>query len=387
MLAGRASIVRRSGGGAYTTIYRIVALVIGLGIGLLIAQGYITQESNVYQTIYQATFGSAYGATGVLSYAGPLTFTALAFAVGYKMRLWNLGAEGQLFMGAWAATGIAFTFPGLPGPLLIALMIIASAIGGAIWILVPALARIYLGVTEVVTTLMLNFVSILWMTYFALNVWPPTPRAPMITTKDIPLRADLPTVTMGGVTVEGGLIVAIGLAIVLAVAFRKTRFGYAVRLAGASPRAAEYAGIPIRRLQLRVFLLSGALGGMAGGLELVGSVHALSEDLSTNTGYNGVAVAVLAGSLFGLVPVMATVFGGLLAAGNALTIDGLSADATLFLTGFVLLLAAIGESASRFRFMFGTAGEEAPQRAPSVSADGRHGLRDAPPADAAKEVT
>ena len=88
---------------------------------------------------------------------------------------------------------------------------------------------------------------------------------------------------------------------------------------------------------------------MAGGFELVGSLHRLSTDLSNNTGYNGIAVAVLAGSAFAVVPVMALVFGGLLAAGNALTVDGLSTDATLFLTGFVLLLAAIGESASRFR--------------------------------------
>jgi ABC-type uncharacterized transport system permease subunit len=100
---------------------------------------------------------------------------------------------------------------------------------------------------------------------------------------------------------------------------------------------------------MRIFLLSGAIAGIAGGFELVGSVHRLSTDLSTNTGYNGIAVAVLAGSAFGVVPLMALVFGGLVAAGNALTLDGLSADSTLFLTGFVLLLAAIGESASRFR--------------------------------------
>jgi general nucleoside transport system permease protein len=352
VLAGRVSVVRRVGGGAHAGAYRIVALVVGLAIGALIAQTYVIKQGDVYHTIYQATFGTPYGATAVMSYAGPLTLTALAFAVGYKVRLWNLGGEGQLFMGAWAASGVAFTFPGIPGPLLIALMIVASAIGGALWVLVPALARIYLGVTEVVTTLMLNFVAILWMTYFALNVWPPTPRNPLIASKDLPARTDLPPLTVGQVTVEAGLIVAVCMAVVLAVAFRKTRFGFSVRVTGASPRAAEYAAIPIKRLQLRIFLLSGALAGLAGGLELVGSVHALSDELSTNTGYNGIGVAVLAGSVFAMVPVMALVFGGLLASGNALSIDGLSTDATLFLTGFVLLLAAVGESASRFRVIF-----------------------------------
>jgi simple sugar transport system permease protein len=348
VLAGRVNVVRRVGGGAHATVYRIVALVVGLAIGTAIAQAYVTGTDNVYNTIYQATFGSAYGATAVLSYAGPLTLTALAFAVTYKLRLWNLGGEGQLFMGAWAASGIAFTFPGIPGPLLIALMIVASAIAGALWVLVPALARVYLGVTEVVTTLMLNFVAILWITYFAFHVWPAS-GTPLATTRDLPSRTDVPPVTIGGVTVESGLIVGVGLAIALAVAFRTTRFGYAVRVTGASARAAEYAGIPIRRLQMRIFLLSGAIAGMAGGFEVVGSFHRLSTDLSSNTGYNGIAVAVLAGSAFGVVPLMALVFGGLLAAGNALTVDGLSTDATLFLTGFVLLLAAIGESASRFR--------------------------------------
>ena len=186
MLAGRVSVVRRVGGGAHATVYRIVALVVGLAIGTALAQTYV-QETNVYDTIYQATVGSAYGATAVLAYAAPLTLTALAFAVGYKLRLWNLGAEGQLFMGAWAATGIAFTFPGIPGPLLIALMIVASAIAGAIWVLLPALARVYLGVTEVVTTLMLNFVAILWVTYFAFHVWP-APGTPLATTADLPER-------------------------------------------------------------------------------------------------------------------------------------------------------------------------------------------------------
>ena len=351
MLGGRVSVVRRVGGGAHASAYRVAALAVGLAVGTLIAQTYVIKHGDVFNTIYDATFGTSYGATTVMSYAGPLTLTALAFAVGYKVKLWNLGAEGQLFIGAWAASGIAFTFPGIPGPLLIGLMLVASLIGGALWILVPALARVYLGVTEVVTTLMLNFVAILWMTYFALNVWPPTPRNPLIASKELPTRAELPTVTVGGTTVEAGLIVAVCLAVVLAVAFRKTRFGYAVRLTGASQRAAEYGGIPIRRLQLRILLLSGAIAGLAGGLELVGSVHSLSDELSTNTGYNGIGVAVLAGSVVAVVPLMALVFGGLLAAGNALSLDGLSTDATLFLTGFVLLLAAIGESASRFRLI------------------------------------
>lgn len=353
MLGGRISVVRRVGSGAHASAYRFVALAAGLAVGTLIAQTYVIQHGDVFDTIYQATFGTSYGATAVMSYAGPLTLTALAFALGYKIRLWNLGAEGQLFMGAWAASGIAFTFPGIPGPLLIGLMLVASAIGGALWVLVPALARIYLGVTEVVTTLMLNFVAILWMTYFALNVWPPTPRNPLIASKELPTRAELPPVTLGGTTIEAGLIVAVCLAVVLAVAFRTTRFGYAARITGASQRAAEYAGIPIRRLQLRILLLSGGIAGLAGGLELVGSVHSLSDELSTSTGYNGIGVAVLAGSVFAVVPLMALVFGGLLAAGNALSLDGLSTDATLFLTGFVLLLAAIGESASRFRLILG----------------------------------
>jgi simple sugar transport system permease protein len=381
MLAGRVHVVRRAGGGAHATIYRIVALVLGLAVGTAIAQGYV-RGANVYDTIYHATVGSAYGATAVLAYAGPLTLTALAFAVGYKLRLWNLGGEGQFFMGAWAASGIAFTFPGIPGPLLIALMIVASAIAGMLWVLLPALARVYLGVTEVVTTLMLNFVAILWITYFAFHVWP-APGTPLATTRDLPTRTNVPPVTIGGVTVESGLLVGVGLAIALAVAFRTTRFGYAVRVTGASARAAEYAGIPIRRLQMRIFLLSGAIAGTAGSFEVVGSLHRLSTDLSNSTGYNGIAVAVLAGSAFGVVPLMALVFGGLLAAGNALTVDGLSTDATLFLTGFVLMLAAVGESASRFRVMLSSAPTGA-----SVTASRPAGpAPPAPEAAAAKEPT
>jgi len=352
VLAGRVTVVQRVSGGAHAAVYRLVALVLALAVGTGLAQAFVVQQGNVYDRIYQATFGTGFGATTVLSYAVPLTLTALAFATAYKIKLWNIGGEGQLFIGAWAASGIAFTFPGIPGPLLIALMIAASAVGGALWILVPALARIYLGVTEVVTTLMLNFVAVLWMTYFALNVWPPTPRDPLITSKEIPTRADLPTFTIATVTIRVGLVIALAIALVLALVFRKTRFGYAVRLAGASQPAAEYAGIPIRRLQLRVLLLSGGLAGMAGGIELVGDVHRLSDELSTNTGYNGIGVAVLAGSVLAVVPLMALVFGGLLAAGYALRLDGLSTNATLFLTGFVLLLAAIGESASRFRVLF-----------------------------------
>jgi ABC-type uncharacterized transport system permease subunit len=352
VLGGRVTVVQRAGGGAHAAVYRVVALVAALAVGTGLAQAFVIQQGNVYDRIYQATFGTGYGSTTVLAYAVPLTFTALAFAVAYKIKLWNIGGEGQLFMGAWAASGVAFTFPGIPGPLLIGLMIAASAVGGALWILVPALARIFLGVTEVVTTLMLNFVAILLMTYFALNVWPPTPRDPLITSKAIPTRADLPTLTIGGVTFQAGLVVAVAIAVVLALVFRKTRFGYAVRLAGASRGAAEYAGIPIKLLQLRVLLLSGALAGLAGGIELVGDVHRLSDELSTNTGYNGIGVAVLAGSVLAVVPVMAVVFGGLLAAGYAMRLDGLSTNATLFLTGFVLLLAAIGESASRFKVLF-----------------------------------
>lgn len=304
----------------------------------------------VYSEMFGAAFTSYYGITDSLAVAIPIIFTGLAAAVAFRMRLYNIGAEGQLYVGAllaaWAALAIA---PGLPSPVAIAIVFAFGAIGGAVWILIPALARAYLGTSEIITTLLLNFVALYLMRYLiygSASYWRDPASTNFPQGKPIPEEAYLPV--FGLTRVHLGLAVALLAAMLLWVLLSRTRFGYDVRVVGDSESAAWYAGIPIRRTVVVVMLISGALAGLAGAGEVAGIAHALDPNgLAVNFGYTGIIVAALARSNPLAVVAVAVLLGGLQNAGTALQSipggGGVPVEVSYMLQGLILLCALAGE--------------------------------------------
>lgn len=291
--------------------------------------------------VIQSSFGSSFGVQDLGVLVIPLILTGLSVAVGQQIGVWNIGAEGQFYAGAFAAATIGLFVPG-PPVVILPLMVFAGLTGGAIWILIPTLARAYANVSELITTLLLNFVAVLLVFYVSTGAW----RDRMANSATRRLSAEIPE--LWG-SVHWGFAVAILAALIVAAVLAFSRWGYEVRLVGSNPSAAHYAGMPARHHLITVMLLSGAIAGLAGMLEIAGTVHRLQGGISNNYGYLGIMVAVLArNSAIGVI-FSAALMAFILNSGIILQTQGLTTSAVLAITGLILFLTAIGDELAHYR--------------------------------------
>jgi simple sugar transport system permease protein len=251
------------------------------------------EVGRAYQLMFEGSVGSRFALTETLSRAAPLILTGLAAAVAFRARLWNIGAEGQLYMGALAAVALGTGAVPVPDILLLPLVLLGGALAGALWMLGPTWLRVKLGVDEVVTTLLLNFVVLLFVGMMLEGPlqdpmslgWPQS--APMVDAATLPELVER-------TRLHFGLVIALAAAVVTWLVIQRTRFGFELRAVGANPEAARYAGMPEARVMIKVGLLSGALAGLAGVGEVAGLKGYLTQDLSPGYGYAGIVVATLA---------------------------------------------------------------------------------------------
>ena len=224
----------------------------------------------------------------------PLVLTGLAVALAFLAGTWNIGAEGQLYAGAVAGVWVGLEAGRLPAWALVPLLLAAAMVAGALWASVPILMKLRLGVGEVITSLLMSFVAVNLAAYMVHGPLQ-EPRGVFPQTAAIADAARLPML-VPGTRLHVGAVLAIALAVALWWLLRETRIGFQVRAVGASRTAAEIAGrIDSRRVTLGAFLASGALAGLAGGVQVAGVTYALYEGLSPGWGYTAIAVALLAG--------------------------------------------------------------------------------------------
>ena len=270
----------------------------------------------------------------------PLILTGLAVALAFRAGVWNIGAEGQLYAGAIAAVWVGLSLSGVPAWVLVPAVLSASAVAGALWAMVPAVMRLRLGVGEVITTILMNFVGIYLAAYMvhgplqeSRGVFPQTDR--------IVEAARLP-VLVPGTRLHLGFALAVVLAVGIAVVLRRSRFGFHVRAVGASPEAARISGrIDVDRVLLIGFIGSGALAGLAGGVEVAGLTYALYEGLSPGWGYTAIAVALLAGlDPIGVI-VAGVLFGALQAGSGAMQRDAGIPSAWVGVVEALVILAVL----------------------------------------------
>ena len=251
-----------------------------------------------YGLLFQGGFGSVFAWSETLTRATPLVLTGLAATVAFKARLFNIGAEGQLYAGAIAAIAVGGLHGGggfdVPPWLLFPLMLAAAALAGALLLLGPALLKLRLGVDEVVTTLLLNFIVLLGVG--ALLDGPMKDPGALGWPQSVALQGDLELGKLIAQTrVHTGLVWAIGLAALLGALMKHTVLGFDIRALGANARAAAFAGVPVTRTMVAVALLSGALAGLAGAIEVAGRTGYVTLDMSPGYGYGGIVIAMLAG--------------------------------------------------------------------------------------------
>jgi simple sugar transport system permease protein len=320
---------------------RAAAIVVALVFAGIILSATGANPIELASEVVDASFGSSFGMEDLGVLVIPLILTGLSVAVAQQIGAWNIGAEGQFYAGAFAAAAVGLFVPGSPA-LILVLMFFAGLVGGALWILVPTLARAYANVNELITTLLLNFVAILLVYFVSTNAW----RDKMANSATPRLSAEIPE--FWG-SIHWGLPIAIIVALLVACLLAFSRWGYEVRLVGSNPSAARYAGMPVRRHLITVMLLSGAIAGLAGMLEIAGTVHRLQGGISNNYGYLGIMVAVLARSSAVGVIFSAALMAFILNSGIILQTQGLTTSTVLAITGLILFLTAIGDELAHYR--------------------------------------
>jgi simple sugar transport system permease protein len=303
----------------------------------------------VYAAMFNGALGSRYGLAETVVKAIPLMLCALGISAAFRMQLWNIGAEGQFYMGAFAASWLPLTFPELPMLLMLPGMLLAGCLGGGLWGLVPALLRARWKVNEIITTLMLNYVAILWVDFLVYGPWRDPKGFNFPLTAKFPAAAALPT--FGDSRIHVGLILAILLAGVFWLVFEKSRWGFEIKVIGASEQAARYAGMNIKRNIYWVMLLSGAVCGLAGMAEVSGIVGRLQPNLSPGYGYTAIIVAWLSKLNPAAILIVSVLFGGLQVGGFFVQTMGVPASVAAMLQGAVLFFVVGGEFLTKYKLV------------------------------------
>lgn len=325
----------------------LLAPVGAIVAALLVAGGLIALDGanvlDAYWQILVGAFGTRLGITETLTRATPLMLTGLAAAVAFRARLWNIGAEGQFYLGAITVAAIASTlFAGWPAYLLIPASLLAGAVAGMLTLLLPLGLRLRFGVDEVVTSLLLNFVVILFVSMLIEGPlkdplafgWPQSVA--------VPADAMLPKL-VPRTRLHIGLGIAVLAAIVIWFVQARTVFGLQSRAAGLSPPAAIFAGVPLAKTLIKVACISGGLAGLAGAIEVLGVKGYVTTDLSPGYGYSGIIVAMLANlhpiGVIAAALFAATMFVGADSMSRALGIPSYIADVTVALALLTMLVS------------------------------------------------
>lgn len=317
---------------------QIIAVLIALLVGaiVLIVTGHSPIEA--YGAVLAGAFGDILGIGQTLTQATPIIFTALAFLFSFKCGLFNIGAEGQLIVGGFAAALVGIFATGLPIFIHLPLALVAGAAGGALWGLIPAVLKAKLGANEVITTLMLSYVA-LYVTSYMVNY---PFKAPGWVPQTVPIAssAEVPGI-LPPTQLSAAFIIALISAGIVAYMLERTTIGYEIRAIGFNAKAAESGGIDIKKGIILALVISGALAGLGGAGEILGVHHRFIDGFSPGYGWDGLAVALIGGlNPYGTI-FAAIFFGALRSGGQAMSRStGVPLDIVFVLQALVILFVA-----------------------------------------------
>ena len=334
-LAGRAFAVQ------------LLAVAVGVVVSVALL-GFVGQSpGDALTALLRGAFGTDFALTQTALKAVPLALCGLAVAVPLLMRLWNIGAEGQFHAGAIGAAWAALSFPEWPAPALLPAMILAGMAAGALFALLAALPRALWGVNEIITTLLLNYVAILAVAYLVIGPWRGAESFNFPVSDLFPPAAALPR--LGSGVLHVGVLFPLAAAAVLLFFLHYSRWGFEVRMIGASPDAARVVGISTGKSIVGVMAVAGGLAGLAGMVEVSMTFGRLEQGISPGYGYMAIVIAALAGGNVVGTLAAAFLFGGFVVGGFALQTLGVPQAFVLMLQGIILFCALAGTRLAGYR--------------------------------------
>ncbi len=284
----------------YINLLLTTLVSILIGAVIMLALGYNPIEA--YIQLFKGAFVGKLNFGTTLQKFTPLLLTSIAFVISSRVGVSNVGVEGELYLGAIAAAWVGFTFKGVPGPILILLCLIVAIIIGAAWAYIPGSLRAYLGVNEVCVTILMNYVAI-YITSYLVN-------GPLSAKTGVP---QTPTIAEGAKLAKilkpsqasAGLFIAIAVVIIIYWILQKSTIGYKFTSVGLNPMYAQYVGISPQKTMINAMLLSGAVGGLAGALEVLGTYGYFLDNFSSGIAFDGMLAALIVKNDIKMVPFMA----------------------------------------------------------------------------------
>jgi general nucleoside transport system permease protein len=315
-----------------------IVIALALGAGLILIAG--VNPLKAYYALFLGAFSDIYSINSTLLKTIPVVFAGLGAALSFRAGFWNIGQEGQLYLGGAAATIVGLNFSSLPALFHIPLCFMAAFIIGGIWLIIPGYLKIKRGVSEIITCLFMNFIATMFVTYLVTGpMMEQGASGPM--SPEIAKSAQLPII-MPNTDIHIGLIICLVFAVAMSIIFSKTTLGYQIKFIGKNPDACRYAGINLVKSMLIIALFSGGLAGLAGASEIMGIRTRLYAFFSPGYGWDAVIVALLAKS-HPIGVVFASLFFGALRSGAGMMqrMTGVPVNAVFAIHGLVILFVAI----------------------------------------------
>ena len=330
-----------------------ILLRVAAAIAALVAAGLIMALMGynplaVFGRIVSGSLGTAYRFRETINKAIPLSVLSLGTAVAFRMKFWNIGQEGQFYLGAFGASVVAFAFPNLPAPLLLALMFLAGLVFGGLWALIPALLKISFSTSETLVTLMLNYIAIKWISFLQYVAWKDPQALGFPKIPGFSRNAILPSLF----NIHIGWIISLFLAAGLYVLLKRSKLGFEIDVIGESVATARYAGMNVFRITVIAIALSGGLCGAAGMMQASAIEHSLSDQLSGGLGFTSIIVAWLARLEPGAILIIAFLFSLLIQGGNFLQSSlQIPASISLVIQGIIIFFVLGSEFFIRYRIV------------------------------------
>jgi simple sugar transport system permease protein len=332
-----------------TILLSLLGLVFAIVAGGIFILAIGHNPINIYASILQGAWRSKLAAAGTIKIAIPLLIASLGITPAFKMKFWNIGAEGQIIMGGIFATYFALYWTQLPHVLLLIIMFLAGMLGGGLWGLIPAYFKTKFDTNETLFTLMLNYIALYIIKYLTEGPWrdPTSSGFPKIASFDKNARLDL---IFG---VHTGWLIALILTVVLFIYLKYSKHGYEISVVGESINTARYAGMNVKKIILRTMFISGAICGLAGMIQVSGAAHTLSDGVAGGVGFTAIIVSWLA-KLNPVIILIVTMFFSILEKGSSVmqSTYGLSQSVSSILQGIILFIVLGMDFFTRYRIVF-----------------------------------
>ncbi len=331
---------------------RVLAILLAVAVTyfLLLVSGYDVEKSlKVLHTLFVKTLFTQKGLLSSIARSIPIMLCALGVTIAFRMKLWNIGAEGQMAMGAVAGAGIAMAFPDMPRIPLILLMLFGGMLLGMLVAMLAGIPKAYWNVNETILTLMLNYIVLLFIRYLEVGPWKDPNAGGFSITPEITKTAWFSMIA--GTRIHAGIFIAIAIAIIYYFVMKKTKWGFEVRVIGDNPAAAQYAGINVKKNIIWVMGISGAIAGLAGVSEVAGVVHRLESGITGGYGFTAVIIAWIARlNPFSAVG-MSVFMGALIYGGTIVQTQGVPFAVGQMIQGIILFCVLGVDLVSRYKIV------------------------------------